>query len=110
MLRQTALFGQLSDRDLLLIAELARPIHFDAGTAATSEGDEGGRFYLITEGVARVEVGGQLQGVAAGVAAGRLCVRRDRLAQWWPSRGDRHRRDARGWIVDSSLEPSPAAP
>lgn len=74
-LRHTALFGKLSDRDLLLVAELARPIHFDAGTAITSEGGDAGRFYLITSGEARVEVAGRpVETLHAGDAFGELAL------------------------------------
>lgn len=74
-LRNTSLFGRLSDRDLSLVAELARPVHFAPGTAITAEGDDAGRFYLITEGDARVEVGGHPHDkLRAGDAFGEIAL------------------------------------
>ncbi len=74
-LGRTSLYAQLPERDLLLVAELARPIHFEPGTAITSEGDDAGRFYLITEGEARAEVGGQAHDrVRAGDAFGEIAL------------------------------------
>lgn len=74
-LGHTSLFGRLSERDLLLVAELARPIRFEPGTAITSEGDDAGRFYLLTGGEARVEVGGRLHDrLGAGDAFGEIAL------------------------------------
>ncbi len=74
-LRRIKFFAGLSDRDLRLVAELARPVRFDAGRAITSEGDDAGRFYLITDGDARVEVGGDPQGTLhAGDTFGEIAL------------------------------------
>lgn len=75
-LRGNALFRQLSDRDLTLVAELARAVHFEPDRAITSQGDDGaGRFYLITQGEARVEVGGRLEEkLHAGDAFGEIAL------------------------------------
>ncbi len=55
ILKKTALFGGLSDKELNGVLATARQRTFDAGAAIVRQGDPGGRgFYLILEG--RVDV------------------------------------------------------
>ncbi|MFQ5516370.1 MAG: Crp/Fnr family transcriptional regulator [Acidimicrobiia bacterium] len=57
-LRQSALFGQLSDRELDDVMATGRERSFANGTAMVSEGDPGARaFYLILEGTAQARKG-----------------------------------------------------
>ncbi len=55
ILKKTALFGGLSDKELADVLTTARQRAFDAGATMVHEGDPGARgFYLILEGSADV--------------------------------------------------------
>jgi CRP-like cAMP-binding protein len=59
ILGATDLFGALSKRQLLQVAELAKPRNFPAGSVIVAEGGTDARFYVILVGRARVTVGGK---------------------------------------------------
>ncbi|MGH9184753.1 MAG: Crp/Fnr family transcriptional regulator [Acidimicrobiales bacterium] len=54
------LFDGCSNRDLARIARLCEDYEVDEGTILTREGDERDDVFVIIEGVARVERGGQI--------------------------------------------------
>ena len=58
VLRGVPLFQGMTDRSVEVVAELARPQHFDAGQALTTEGEAGATFIVLTAGTADVEQGG----------------------------------------------------
>ena len=58
VLRGVPLFQGMTERSVEVVAELARPEHFDSGEALTTEGDPGETFIVLTTGTADVEQGG----------------------------------------------------
>lgn len=60
-LADVALFRGLETKDLERVAEVATPMEFAAGEVVVAEGEEDGRFYLILDGRARVDVGGEFR-------------------------------------------------
>jgi CRP/FNR family transcriptional regulator, cyclic AMP receptor protein len=54
ILRSVPLFSGMRDRSLEIVADLARPVRFEAGAVLTRQGDPGDRFIVITEGSATV--------------------------------------------------------
>jgi CRP-like cAMP-binding protein len=59
MLGNVGLFEGLSRRELRLIGEKAREVHFEAGTPIVTEGDEGVGLHIILTGRAKVMVNGR---------------------------------------------------
>ncbi len=57
-LGQVELLASLTEKDLLLVATLARSVNVPAGAVMANEGEPGGDFYVILNGRVRVEVGG----------------------------------------------------
>ena len=56
-LTRIELFQGLSAEDLAQVAEMAKALDFAAGRPITTEGDAGGRFYVLLDGQADVVVG-----------------------------------------------------
>jgi CRP/FNR family cyclic AMP-dependent transcriptional regulator len=52
------LFSGLSPKELRFVVATAREAKFDEGTTITSQGEKGGRFYLILEGEVDVLIDG----------------------------------------------------
>jgi len=63
LLGKVPLFSGLTRKELTLVHSLAKPFHFAAGSAVVSEGDTASRFFLVTDGYARVLVGGRVRRV-----------------------------------------------
>lgn len=63
LLKKVPLFEGMSARDLKVVAAEMREDSFKAGKAIVTEGDPGGRFYLIVEGQAKVTQNGRSRGV-----------------------------------------------
>ena len=59
LLAGVPLFADLSKAELRKVAGLLKPIVFTEGQDLVVEGTAAGRFYLITEGSAKVTVGGR---------------------------------------------------
>ena len=62
-LRRVPLFSGLDDKELDQIASTMRERRFDAGDTVTQEGSGGIGFFVVEEGEAEVDVGGQPRGV-----------------------------------------------
>jgi CRP-like cAMP-binding protein len=60
VLKQVPLFAGLEKGELLRVAQLADELDVPAGTALTLEGETGREFFVLVEGVATVEVDGQV--------------------------------------------------
>ncbi len=54
LLRPVAIFKDLDDADLALVAEYCRTQTFEAGEVVFREGEAGNRLYLITDGEVRI--------------------------------------------------------
>jgi CRP/FNR family transcriptional regulator, cyclic AMP receptor protein len=61
-LRKVPLFADLDDRELQQIAGSMRERRFDAGDTVTQEGAGGVGFFIVEEGSADVNVGGEAKG------------------------------------------------
>ena len=61
-LKKVPLLGGLSDRELQRLAGQLHERKFPAGSTVVSEGATGTGFFVITEGEAEVEIGGQVRG------------------------------------------------
>jgi CRP/FNR family transcriptional regulator len=59
-LRRVPLFGAVSERDLESVARKMSEREVPAGTEVTTEGESGVGFFVIEEGTAEVEVGGEV--------------------------------------------------
>jgi twitching motility protein PilT len=55
-LKQSSLFGDLSDKDLLRIARSAAMLQFDNGETVVSEGDASDSFFVVVSGEAVIKV------------------------------------------------------
>jgi len=62
LLSQVPIFQGLSKRELSAIAQSAKEVTHRAGSVLAREGDAGVGFFLITDGAARVTVGGRPRG------------------------------------------------
>lgn len=76
LLRGGWLFSECTDDELERIAALAHVMRVPAGHVVVREGDEGGEFYVIADGSARVSVGdGQpVADLAAGSFFGEMAL------------------------------------
>lgn len=54
LLRQAAIFKDLSDEELETVAEICKEQTFRSSTTIFKEGDPGNRFYIISEGEVRI--------------------------------------------------------
>lgn len=61
-LKKVPLLAGLSDRELERLAGQLHERKFSAGSTVVSEGATGTGFFVITEGEAEVEIGGQVRG------------------------------------------------
>lgn len=78
LLRGVPIFAALPWPELERLALALTDVHVDAGTAVITEGDAGDRFYVIREGSADVEVGGErVRTVRAGNSFGEIALVRD---------------------------------
>jgi CRP/FNR family cyclic AMP-dependent transcriptional regulator len=59
MLGKVDLFRELTPKELRVVLAESREIPFRDGQVVIAEGDQSGRFYLILDGEAKVEVGGR---------------------------------------------------
>jgi CRP-like cAMP-binding protein len=59
LIRQVPLFSQLSRREVEEVAKIADEIDVKTGKVLTREGERGNEFFVILDGAARVERGGQ---------------------------------------------------
>ena len=57
-LKRAAIFQQISGRDLVAVAEVAKEVHFPSGATFIQQGDIGNCLYLIVSGEASVRVPG----------------------------------------------------
>jgi CRP/FNR family cyclic AMP-dependent transcriptional regulator len=74
-LRSIPLFSLLSDRELLAVLRSARAVGFPAGGTIIKEGEQGKGFFVITEGTARVTLGGaELATLGSGSYFGEMAV------------------------------------
>ena len=58
-LRGVPLFSGLSKKELRAVHAQTKEVAFKPGSVIIAEGDKGGRFYLILEGTAAIEIGGR---------------------------------------------------
>jgi CRP-like cAMP-binding protein len=63
LLKTVDLFCGLSKRDLGKVADGLKEMDFEAGTVVTAEGDTDSRFYVISDGQARVTIGGRRRAI-----------------------------------------------
>jgi len=78
LLRALAIFAPLGLPELERLAGAAVDVNVQAGAAVVSEGDEGDRFYVISEGRAEVEAGGRrLRELERGDFFGEIALLRD---------------------------------
>jgi CRP-like cAMP-binding protein len=74
-LARVPLFSALSRRELQVIASMAKPASFPAGTEIVEEGTRGGRFFLITQGQVDVLVNGhRITGLGPGATFGEIAL------------------------------------
>ena len=75
LLGSTQVFSDLSQKELGLIARQAKEMTFSPGDLLTSEGHEGGRFFIVCEGDASVSIGGEQMGrVGPGDSFGEIAL------------------------------------
>jgi CRP/FNR family transcriptional regulator, cyclic AMP receptor protein len=70
----TGLFAGLSPDDLEAIMHVGSQVTFPAGEAVFSAGDTGDAMYVITDGEARVQVGGRFHVMKAGDVFGEMAL------------------------------------
>jgi CRP-like cAMP-binding protein len=58
LLGEVELFSGLSKADLRRIHGLSKELHFDVGERVVTQAAKGGRFYLVTEGEAVLDISG----------------------------------------------------
>ena len=58
LLRKVPLFSDLNDKELRQVAQSMKERTFDAGTSVTEEGRGGIGFFVISDGTAKVSIGG----------------------------------------------------
>ncbi len=59
LLAHVPLFADLTRAELKRVAAVAKPASFRAGAWVVEEGSQGGRFFVIQAGTAKVQVGGR---------------------------------------------------
>jgi CRP/FNR family cyclic AMP-dependent transcriptional regulator len=70
----TGLFAGLSDDDLDAIGQVGSPVTFAEGEVVFSTGDEGDAMYVITDGEAKVNVGGRFHVMKTGDVFGEMAL------------------------------------
>jgi CRP/FNR family transcriptional regulator, cyclic AMP receptor protein len=74
-LRRVPLFARCSTRELADIAAISYEKEFSAGSELTLEGAVGGRFFVLIEGTAEVQVGGEtVRTLGPGDFAGEIAL------------------------------------
>ena len=68
------IFAGLSPDDLEALASVGEPASFDGGSALFETGDAADAMYVITEGEAKVTVGGRFHILKAGDVVGEMAV------------------------------------
>jgi CRP-like cAMP-binding protein len=68
------IFAGLSPEDLEALAHIGSPVSFPAGTALFEGGDAADAMFFLTDGQARVEVGGRFHVLGAGDVVGEMAV------------------------------------
>ena len=74
MLKEAPFFAGLSPGDLAGIVQTGVEVSFDAGEAIVREGDEGDGMYVLTSGVAEVDVGGRFHRLTKGDFFGEMAL------------------------------------
>jgi CRP-like cAMP-binding protein len=70
----TGLFAGLSEDDLDAIGRVGSPVAFVDGETVFSSGDEGDAMYVISDGEAKVNVGGRFHVLKAGDVFGEMAL------------------------------------
>ena len=70
----TGLFAGLSDDDLEAIGRVGSPVTFSEGAVVFASGDEGDAMYVITDGEAKVNVGGRFHVMKVGEVFGEMAL------------------------------------
>lgn len=70
----TGLFAGLSDDEIASLVAAAEPVSFGAGQAVFESGDAGDAMYVVTEGEARVDVGGRFHILKTGAVFGEMAL------------------------------------
>src|SRR5437867_12423770 len=70
----TGLFAGLGPEDLEAIERVGSPVTFGEGEAVFTSGDQGDAMYVITEGEARVDVGGRFHVMKPGDIFGEMAL------------------------------------
>lgn len=65
LLKTVPLFEGLSKKELRYLVKQARTEHIPSGKTVVKEGDPGGRFYIILEGLAKVTIRGRKRSTLA---------------------------------------------
>jgi len=74
-LGRTKLFGGLALKELRKVQQAGKQLSFAAGADLTTEGESGGRFFLILEGEADLVVGGTVKGrIGPGATFGEIAL------------------------------------
>ena len=74
-LRRVPLFSGMTDRTAQAVADLAREVDFENGTAVVTEGEPGDAFYLVLDGIIRVSQGGTpVRDLGAGDFIGEIAL------------------------------------
>jgi CRP-like cAMP-binding protein len=68
------IFAGLSAEDVEAVARIGSPVTFQAGTALFEVGEQADAMFVLTEGEARVEVGGRFHVLGAGDVVGEMAV------------------------------------
>jgi CRP-like cAMP-binding protein len=74
MFQATGLFAGLSADDLEAIQRVGSTVSFPADEAVFTAGDEGDAMYVVTDGEARVDVGGRFHIMKAGDVFGEMAL------------------------------------
>jgi CRP/FNR family transcriptional regulator, cyclic AMP receptor protein len=77
-LKNVPLFSDLDDRELAQIADTLKERRFKAGDTLVAEGAQGSGFFIVAEGEAAVDVGGEDKGtVGPGGYFGEIALLKD---------------------------------
>ena len=74
VLRSAPFFADLLPKDLEGILRVGRPVSFASGETLVEQGAVGDAMYLITEGVAEVDVGGRFHRLGQGDFFGEMAL------------------------------------
>lgn len=73
-LRAAGLFAGLTPEDMTRLVDAAEPVTFGADDAVFESGDAGDAMYVITDGEARVDVGGRFHILKPGDVFGEMAL------------------------------------